>query len=431
MERLIIRSATLLVAIACTAVHASQPAAATSALESPPSDSTSSSPDPANGWPHIAEALALLDQIEADAMKELRDLHPDMTGPDYGTLAPHRPIDPELIIAGEPEAARLVFADARLANVIAALDRAAASPSIRTDLLGTSSSSSIRRLARFVAARMRLAAAEGDWPAVEASVHHSRALVRAASTDAPLIGWLVAAAVEAMALQHTHEVVASAPEATLARLHAAWEPSGWSPPIADAFGRERTFAYEELTEDAFARLNDDQRAKREAALRLKLDAMFDLLHELALLDGPARRTSPHAEALQQLESDLGGSWRPEFRVIAELPSALKYSIAASDQQRVQRLGLQTRLALELFKRRHGTYPPSLEALVPEFRDAVAPDAVSGKPLVYRLEPDGTFVLYSVGYDQTDDGGRFPKADHGHDALRSKGEGFDFPIWPQR
>ena len=423
------RSASLLVALACMAAHAAQPAAAPSAPAS--SHPGAASQEPANGWPHIAEAIALLAQIESEAVNQLLDIHPDATGPDYGTLAPHRPIDPDLIIAGEPEAARFVFADPRLANVIAALDRAAASPSIKTDLLGTSASSSIRRLARFVAARMRLAAAEGDWPAVEASVHHLRALVRAASTDAPLIGWLVAAAVEAMALQHTHEVVASAPEATLARLRAIWEPSGWSPPIADAFGRERTYSYEELTESTFVRLNNDQRAKREAALRLELDAMFDLLHELALLDGPARRISPHAEALQKLESDLGGSWKPEFRVIAELPSALKYSIATSDQQQVHRLGLRTRLALELFKRRHGTYPPSLEALVPEFRDAVAPDAVSGKPLVYRLEPDGTFVLYSVGYDQTDDGGRFPKADHGHDALRSKGEGFDFPIWPQR
>jgi hypothetical protein len=38
--------------------------------------------------------------------------------------------------------------------------------------------------------------------------------------------------------------------------------------------------------------------------------------------------------------------------------------------------------------------------------AVIPnDVITGKPLCYRLESDGTFVLYSVGWNEKDDGGQ--------------------------
>ena len=65
-----------------------------------------------------------------------------------------------------------------------------------------------------------------------------------------------------------------------------------------------------------------------------------------------------------------------------------------------------RLALELHRARHGRYPELLQALVPGELAELLPDPFSGEPLVYRLEPDGTYVLYSVGSDLFDDGGSF-------------------------
>lgn len=67
------------------------------------------------------------------------------------------------------------------------------------------------------------------------------------------------------------------------------------------------------------------------------------------------------------------------------------------------------IGLELFRRRTGEYPGSLEELTPRFLPQVPPDRYDGAPLKYRLV-DGIPVLYSVGVDRDDDGGRLPKAD---------------------
>jgi hypothetical protein len=73
-----------------------------------------------------------------------------------------------------------------------------------------------------------------------------------------------------------------------------------------------------------------------------------------------------------------------------------------------------RLALAVLrcKARHGTLPEGLDALVPEFVEAVPPDPFDGKPLRYRKAGD-RFVVYAVGRDGKDDGGeiRFNEKTH--------------------
>jgi hypothetical protein len=61
-------------------------------------------------------------------------------------------------------------------------------------------------------------------------------------------------------------------------------------------------------------------------------------------------------------------------------------------------------ALERFRIAHGEYPENLDALVPQFLDTIPNDVVGGGPLHYRRAADGTFVLYSVGWNGRDDGG---------------------------
>ena len=52
----------------------------------------------------------------------------------------------------------------------------------------------------------------------------------------------------------------------------------------------------------------------------------------------------------------------------------------------------------------GTYPVSLDALVPRYLDRVPTDPMTGGPLRYSRTQDGRFRLYSVGLDGLDDGG---------------------------
>ena len=62
------------------------------------------------------------------------------------------------------------------------------------------------------------------------------------------------------------------------------------------------------------------------------------------------------------------------------------------------------IALERYRLAHGEYPESLDALAPQFMEKIPHDIINGQPLHYRRTDDGQFVLYSVGWNETDDGG---------------------------
>ena len=83
--------------------------------------------------------------------------------------------------------------------------------------------------------------------------------------------------------------------------------------------------------------------------------------------------------------------------------------------------LVTAIALERYREKHGAYPPTLAALVPEFLKTSPVDFMDGQPLRYRLMDDGPFILYSVGLDCTDDGGKMPAP--GARTMRVGGGGF--------
>jgi hypothetical protein len=82
-------------------------------------------------------------------------------------------------------------------------------------------------------------------------------------------------------------------------------------------------------------------------------------------------------------------------------AAQKFAIA---QVRVD----ETRIvcALERYRLARGVYPGSLEVLAPQYIDDLPHDIIDGKPYHYQLRADGSFQLYSVGWNQTDDGGEF-------------------------
>jgi hypothetical protein len=65
---------------------------------------------------------------------------------------------------------------------------------------------------------------------------------------------------------------------------------------------------------------------------------------------------------------------------------------------------QVAIALERYRLAHGEYPASLDALAPQFIERMPHDIINGEPLHYRLTNDGKFVLYSVGWNEKDDGG---------------------------
>ena len=65
---------------------------------------------------------------------------------------------------------------------------------------------------------------------------------------------------------------------------------------------------------------------------------------------------------------------------------------------------RTAIALERYRLAHDSYPDSLDTLAPQFIEEVPRDVIGGGPLHYRRTDDGQFVLYSVGWNEKDDGG---------------------------
>jgi hypothetical protein len=61
--------------------------------------------------------------------------------------------------------------------------------------------------------------------------------------------------------------------------------------------------------------------------------------------------------------------------------------------------------LERYRLAHGEFPDSLEKLSPDFIAQVPHDIITGQPLKYRLNDDGHYILYSVGWNEKDDGGQ--------------------------
>ena len=82
----------------------------------------------------------------------------------------------------------------------------------------------------------------------------------------------------------------------------------------------------------------------------------------------------------------------------------KYLLDSLADMEMERRLLVTAIALKRFQLHEGKYPAQLQDLVPNFLATAPLDPMDGKPLRYRLKPDGSFLLYSVGEDGVDNGG---------------------------
>jgi len=65
---------------------------------------------------------------------------------------------------------------------------------------------------------------------------------------------------------------------------------------------------------------------------------------------------------------------------------------------------QIACALERYRLEHGDYPTKLGELSPQFIDNLPPDVIDGQPLRYHRTADGQYRLYSIGWDESDQGG---------------------------
>ncbi len=141
-----------------------------------------------------------------------------------------------------------------------------------------------------------------------------------------------------------------------------------------------------------------------------------LTRAIAIAEGPLERQDEgYTGLLQSLHRDESGTfshwrWEPSQRLIA----AVLATPRAFLRSRAELVIAETALACERFRRDRGTWPSTLESLVPAYLDRLPIDPFAGGPVRgHRVE--GGFVVYSLDLDRKDDGGRRPssQADVGH------------------
>ena len=118
--------------------------------------------------------------------------------------------------------------------------------------------------------------------------------------------------------------------------------------------------------------------------------------------------NPYGEAnIAELESRprlasmaLSGNWTGQILYYMMMP-ALANSLERKSRNDVQLQATRTILALRACQLTHGKLPADLNALVPEFLEALPVDDFDGKPLRYTPEKK---IVYSVGKNLKDDGG---------------------------
>ncbi|MEM6656177.1 MAG: hypothetical protein AAF596_10260, partial [Planctomycetota bacterium] len=148
-----------------------------------------------------------------------------------------------------------------------------------------------------------------------------------------------------------------------------------------------------------------------AASRREVLAAFDRFHAAALADA----TRP----LWQWEHRKGAAshffdgsifstptQRLRFYPVGMLAPAVRAASQAFHRSLARRDGVLVGLALELYRRDQGHYPDTLEELSPRWLPKAPVDPINGGPLGYRIT-GGKPVVYSLGIDTDDDGGRLP------------------------
>jgi len=98
------------------------------------------------------------------------------------------------------------------------------------------------------------------------------------------------------------------------------------------------------------------------------------------------------------------------------------------QMEVQREMVLAAIAVKRYQLREQKPPAGLADLVPDFLVRVPRDFMDGQPLRYRLHPDGSWLLYSVGNNAVDDGGN-PQPTKSLADSKSFASGRDV-VWPQ-
>ncbi|MGA2557028.1 MAG: hypothetical protein ABSG04_12220 [Verrucomicrobiota bacterium] len=148
--------------------------------------------------------------------------------------------------------------------------------------------------------------------------------------------------------------------------------------------------------------------------KINYNKLFDAEFE-GVVDLVAKTVSPHKKVLNADVVDrqaFGNSWEgPTLHAILHhhlmarqlLPALRNVPAKAATAQTAASQAVLA-CALERCRLANGQFPETLTALTPQFIAHPPNDVITGQPFKYRRTDDGQFLLYSVGWNEKDDGG---------------------------
>jgi hypothetical protein len=236
-------------------------------------------------------------------------------------------------------------------------------------------------------------------------------------------------------------------EARLRQLQTAWEGMDMLGAVNPAFALNRAFIEDryklerrnlslwhkparELCKTLAGLVTDFKsttRTLRHNALEARLSfgkEAVEYTNAQALVEAARSLCRDHAAAM--LINNLATPTRLEATTRLDATGALE-GAATGETQRQMAIAA---IALARYHLQKGRYPTNLAELQPAFLKAPPLDFMDGKPLRYKAGNDGLFLLYSVGLDGVDDGGKGWPKNGKKNLAPSLWDGFHDMVWPQ-
>ncbi len=134
---------------------------------------------------------------------------------------------------------------------------------------------------------------------------------------------------------------------------------------------------------------------------------------LPAVDDKAHRIFP--ELSEEMDREIRAAHQKPYlhpyRIFsALLLPALSRATARSGQTQTFVDEARVACALERFRLANGGLPEKLEALVPQFIDAIPNDVIDGRPLRYHRTAGDGYLVYSIGWNRRDDNGEVAQKD---------------------
>ena len=391
------------------------------------------------------EALASL--LKTGTHREKRTVYdPGRSEPRETNDLVHLPIPP----AGMPAAQAVLYAFEGRRAVLDQITEAARRPRAQYDLRYADGPNALlphlaihKSMAGKLRTRSAARVAAGDTAGAADDIDTILRLAELTGEDPVLIGYLVRVAIQSSAFsafwagtsQHAWS------DAQLAAFQQRFEGLKQRDSLVKAFRGERLFGKTCFELMRQGRLNPETLGavdgggdgfsggampkawllQNQAYHSRVMDQVVDALQRCDPERGIAAKGSIwETERIDQTLFDTANRRFHPYRILTHmlLPGLAKVDAKADRSLTTSRLAI-TVAGLERHRLATGSYPKALGDLVPKWVPAVPLDPMDGQPLRYRLNADGSFTVYGVGPNHTDDNGVFES---------QQGQDLDW-VWP--